>query len=127
IVFHGIEVRPGRPTLFARLGGKPIVGLPGVPTSAHIIYEGFVRGLVAALAGETRRPAPSARATLARGVAALVGREDWVRVRLRGGAAHPLGGGASFSRLLAADGSVVIPAARAGLDAGEAVDVILSE
>ena len=127
IVFHGIEVRPGRPTLFARLGGKPIVGLPGVPTSAHIIYEAFVRVLIARLAGETPRPAPSARATLARSVASTVGREDWVRVRLDAGAAHPLGGGAAFATLLSADGFIVVPAARAGLDAGEAVDVILSE
>jgi molybdopterin molybdotransferase len=127
LVFHGIEVRPGRPALFARLGGKPVLGLPGVPASAQLIFDAFARACLLRLGGEVGpEPFPArARVPLARAVASTVGREDWLRVRVEGGAAVPLPGGSALSTLLAADGLVVVPAARAGLDAGELVDVLL--
>src|SRR5262249_61675287 len=53
--FHGIDVRPGRPTLLARLGGKPLLGMPGVPSSALVIFDVFVRPLLWRLGGETER------------------------------------------------------------------------
>ena len=51
ILFHGIAVRPGRPTLVAQAGPTLLVGMPGVPTSAIVIFEVFIRPLLQRLGG----------------------------------------------------------------------------
>jgi molybdopterin molybdotransferase len=119
VLFHGIDIRPGKPTIFARVGDKPIVGMPGFPTSSMVVFDAFVRPMLWRMGGEIDRdPWPTQRrARLARGVASQVGREDYVRVRLftRDGElwADPLPGGSSaISNLVLADGLVRIEAAR---------------
>jgi molybdopterin molybdotransferase len=126
IRFHGIEVRPGKPTLLALLEGTPVVGLPGVPASAVLIFQAFVRPLVARLGGEAvRDPWPHrARARLARAIPSQLGREDWVRVRRDGDVAHPVPGN-SLAALRAAEGLITIPAGRDRLDENEDVEVLL--
>jgi molybdopterin molybdotransferase len=133
IVFHGISVAPGKPTLLARACDKPVVGLPGHPVSALVIFQLFAAPLLRVLGGEDPAvvftPRATTRARLAQNVASQAGREDYVRVRLiaRGGVtvAEPLAGssGAIFN-LVAADGLVRIPAHVEGLDDGTDVDVI---
>jgi molybdopterin molybdotransferase len=133
IVFHGISVAPGKPTILARALGKPIVGLPGHPVSALVIFQLFAAPLVRVVGGENPRRVFAARAVvrarLTQNVASQAGREDYVRVRLieRDGAllAEPLPGtsGAIFN-LVAADGLVCIPASAEGLDDGTDVEVI---
>ena len=134
ILFHGISVAPGKPTILARALGKPVVGLPGHPVSALVIFDLFAGPLLRVLAARRRTAsssrAASLRARLARTSPRKPGREDYVRVRLArqsGGAiAHPLPGksGAIFN-LIGADGLVRIPASAEGLDDGTEVDVIL--
>jgi molybdopterin molybdotransferase len=130
VLFHGIDIRPGKPTIFARVGAKPVIGMPGFPTSSMVVFDAFVRPLVWRLGGELGRdPWPcTARARLHRTVPSLAGREDYVRVRLfeRDGEtwAEPLPGGSSaISNLVFADGMVRIDAARAEVPAGEWVGV----
>ena len=54
---------PGKPTLFARAGGKPVVGMPGFPTSSLIVFDAFIRPMLWRLGGEAARdPWPSRRA-----------------------------------------------------------------
>ncbi|HJZ88887.1 MAG TPA: gephyrin-like molybdotransferase Glp, partial [Polyangia bacterium] len=54
ILFHGISVRPGKPTILARSRrGAPLVGMPGPPLSALVIFDVFIRPLLARLGGET--------------------------------------------------------------------------
>ena len=130
VLFHGIDIRPGKPTIFARVGAKPVIGMPGFPTSSMVVFDAFVRPLVWRMGGEIDRdPWPcSVRARLARAVPSLAGREDYVRVRLfaRDGEtwAEPLPGGSSaISNLVYADGMVRVEAARAEVPAGEWVGV----
>ena len=131
IVLHGIDVRPGKPTVLARKGTTPIVGLPGVPVSAMMIFDQFVRPLLWRLAGERGRdPWPVKRpGVLASAVKSSVGREDYVRVRFgEDGRVEPLvGGSAILSALLRADGIVIVPAAVEGLAAGADVTVLAVE
>jgi molybdopterin molybdotransferase len=130
VLFHGIDIRPGKPTLFARAGAKPVVGLPGFPTSSLIVFDAFIRPMLWRLGGQLHRePWPDRRAArLAKAHTSAVGREDYVRVRLveRDGDlwAEPLpGGSASLSNVVLADGLVRVPASYARVGAGDPVEV----
>ncbi len=134
VLFHGIDIRPGKPTLFARAGGKPVVGMPGFPTSSLVVFDAFIRPMLWRLGGEIGRQTWSSRrrARLARAQASVVGREDYVRVRLVARAGDPelwaeplAGGSAAISNVVRADGLVRVAAEEAGLAAGAPVDVFL--
>lgn len=134
ILFHGISVAPGKPTILARALDKPVLGLPGHPQSALVIFDLFGAPLLRVLGGEDSRSVFSAqrtlRARLSQNVASQAGREDYVRVTVaeRDGqhVAAPLAGksGAIFN-LVKADGLVRIPASAEGLEEGTDVEVIL--
>jgi len=133
-IFHGISVSPGKPTIFAQACGKPIMGLPGYPVSALVIFDLFAAPLIRKIGGEAaERISPFARtqrATLKTNIASQVGREDYVRVTLekdsQGLWATPLPSksGAIFT-LVKADGMVRIDLNQDGLEQGEEVEVIL--
>jgi molybdopterin molybdotransferase len=134
ILVHGIRVKPGKPTIIARAGGKPVLGLPGHPVSALVIFELFGAPLLRQIGGEpaTQAFVPRWRmpARLATQVVSQLGREDHVRVALEetddGWLAHPLGGGsAEIFDLVHADGMVRIGPESAGLVAGLPVVVRL--
>jgi molybdopterin molybdotransferase len=133
-IFHGISIAPGKPTIFARACGKPIMGLPGYPVSALVIFDLFAAPLIRRLGGETvdtlGRFKKTARATLKTNIASQIGREDYVRVTLepQGGRLFatplPSKSGAIFT-LVKADGMVRIEMNQDGLEQGEEVEVIL--
>jgi len=132
ILFHGIDIRPGKPTLFARAGAKPVLGMPGFPTSSLIVFDVFVRPMLWRLGGEgAREPWPARRAArLGAAHRSVAGREDYLRVALdeREGEvwADPLrGGSATLSNVVRADGLVCVPAAVEHLDSGAAVEVLM--
>jgi molybdopterin molybdotransferase len=133
-IFHGISISPGKPTIFARACGKPILGLPGYPVSALVIFDLFGAALIRRLGGEVaqslRRFPRIVRSVLKTNVASQIGREDYVRVTLEQDGdkwlATPLPSksGAIFT-LVKADGMVRIDLNQEGLEAGEEVEVIL--
>ena len=131
---HGLAIKPGKPTLLAECGtgpggepGVPVIGLPGNPRSALVVFRLIgmpVVRLVGGCAGPP--PEPSARARLSRNLASATGRLDVVQVTVDGGVATPLfGASALLSVLTAADGYIVIPEEATGLDGGTEVDVVL--
>jgi len=124
---HGLALRPGKPTLLADLGGVPLIGLPGNPLSALVVFRVVGVPLVWRLAGcPAPPPEPSTRARLSRDLASAAGRLDVVQVRVRDGVAEPVfGPSALLSVLTRADGYVVVPEPATGLDAGAEVDVTL--
>jgi molybdopterin molybdotransferase len=134
IVFHGISVSPGKPTIFAKAGSKPLLGLPGYPVSALVIFDLFAAPLIRALGGEDAgsacRPHKTARAVLRTNVASQTGREDYVRVSLEhvDGKLYavplPNKSGAIFT-LVKADGMIRIDLNQEGIEQGEEVEVIL--
>ena len=132
VLFHGIDIRPGKPTLFALAGEKPVLGMPGFPTSSMIVFDAFVRPMLWRLGGELGRdPWPAhTPARLGRAYTSAPGREDYLRVRLgvEDGErwAHPLAGGsAAISNVVQADGLVRVAAERAAVARGETVQVWL--
>jgi molybdopterin molybdotransferase len=124
---HGIALRPGKPTLLADCGGVPVIGLPGNPRSALVVFRLVGMPVVRLVGGVTRPPAePSTRARLERDVPSAAGRLDIVQVAVRDGVASPLfGASALLSILGAADGYIVVADEATGLQAGTEVDVTL--
>jgi molybdopterin molybdotransferase len=131
VLVHGINLRPGKPTILAVCDGKPVIGLPGNPVSALIVASIFVAPLVERLLGLTYpKPKPMLVARLTINLASQAGREDYVPVTLSDGLqgylAEPIfyKSNLIFS-LVRADGLVKIPSAATGLSAGEQVMVTL--
>jgi molybdopterin molybdotransferase len=130
---HGLAIKPGKPTLLAECAGAPggpsvpVIGLPGNPRSALVVFRLIGVPLVRLVGGCTDPPPEaSARARLARDLASASGRLDVVQVTVRDGVATPVFGlSALLSVLTAADGYIVIPDDATGLDAGSEVDVTL--
>jgi molybdopterin molybdotransferase len=124
---HGIALRPGKPTLLADCGGVPVIGLPGNPRSALVVFRLVGMPVVRLVGGVTRPPAEaSTRARLERDVPSAAGRLDIVQVAVRDGVAAPLfGASALLSILSAADGYIVVADEATGLQAGTEVDVTL--
>jgi molybdopterin molybdotransferase len=133
-IFHGISIAPGKPTIFAKACGKPILGLPGYPVSALVIFDLFGAPLLRRLGGENSVGAHQLRRTLrarlTTNVASQIGREDYVRVTLDQVDGRfavtplPSKSGAIFT-LVKADGMVRIEMNQDGLEQGEEVEVIL--
>jgi molybdopterin molybdotransferase len=134
IMVHGIRIKPGKPTILARAAGTPILGLPGHPVSALVIFELFGAALIRLLGGEPPAQAFTPRhrtvARLGTAIASKAGREDYVRVTVRDEdgslVARPLGGGsADIFSLVNADGMVRVDADASELPAGTIVPVHL--
>ena len=133
-IFHGISIAPGKPTIFARACGKPILGLPGYPVSALVIFDLFGAPMLRRLGGESldalQRFSRTVRAKLTTNISSQLGREDYVRVVMQADGAGfkatplPSKSGAIFT-LVKADGMVRIGMNQDGLEQGEEVDVIL--
>ena len=124
---HGLAIKPGKPTLLAECADVPVIGLPGNPRSALVVFRLIGMPLVRLVAGCTLPPAEATvRARLDRDLASATGRLDVVQVRVSGGCASPVFGmSALLSVLTTADGYVIIPEEATGLAAGTEVDVTL--
>jgi molybdopterin molybdotransferase len=132
LLLHGISIRPGKPVIAVAIGDRLLIGLPGNPVSALIVFDQFVRPYLRRLSGDERRLPDGSRLTarLSRSYASDPGKEDYVRVRVTrdgpGYAAEPLLGKSTLMRtLIEADGILVVPGGVEGLEAGEAVEVFL--
>lgn len=130
VVVHGVAIKPGKPLCLAATGGKPVVILPGFPTSAIFTFHQFVAPVLRALAGAPESGEETVEATLALRTPSERGRTEYKLVNLvnadHGLAAYPIakGSGAvtSFSH---ADGFITIDAQQEQLNAGERVAVQL--
>jgi molybdopterin molybdotransferase len=131
VLVHGVNVRPGKPTILAICGTQAVIGLPGNPVSALVIARLFLVPLVHRLSGEINPiSAAPVQARLLLNVASQAGREDWVPVMLREEGpvlvAEPIfyKSNLIFS-LVRADGLMRIPAPANGVEANSQVDIWL--
>jgi molybdopterin molybdotransferase len=131
VLVHGVNVRPGKPTILAVCDQTAMIGLPGNPVSALIIAGLFVAPAIKKLTGEKlSRPLASIPAKLTINLASQTGREDWIPVKLseQDGyyLADPIFGRSNLIFTLArADGLLRIPPDATGLPAGEIVTITL--
>ena len=129
VLVHGVNVKPGKPTILAVCSGKAVIGLPGNPVSALVIARIFLRPMIYSLLGlKTKASSHKIRARLTTNLASQAGREDWIPVKLfengSGLDADPIfyKSNLIFS-LIKADGLLNIEADQTGLSAGEIIDI----
>jgi putative molybdopterin biosynthesis protein len=130
IAVHGVALKPGKPVVLAVAEKKPVVILPGFPTSAIFTFHEFVAPWIRARAGLAPDPVRTVAAVLPRTVTSDRGRTEYDLVHLvsrdDGLVAYPLGkGSGSVTTFSRADGFLAIPAADERVDAGESVSVTL--
>ena len=125
VLFHGLALKPGKPTLAGQTEDTLVIGLPGHPAAAYLVFHALVRPLLAAMAGAalTQR---TAQATLTQVAPSNHGREELLPVRLREGYAEPVAlKSGLILPLTRADGYIRIPRDTEGLEKGAQVEVIL--
>ena len=126
ILFHGIAVKPGKPTAFAVIGSSLFLGMPGNPTSclsnAYILLIPVLRKLASLPPWEPR----TVTVPLARRIASTIDRHQFYTVRLVNGQAEPaFKGSGDITSMANADGYIEIPANTNAIDAGVSVCVTL--
>lgn len=130
VLVHGVALKPGKPLCLAVADGKPVVVLPGFPTSAIFTFHAFVAPVVRALAGLPEEAASTVKATVPVKIASELGREEFVLaslVRGEGGMIafpSPKGSG-SVTAFSQSDGFLRIDALATALDAGTQAEVTL--
>jgi len=131
VVVHGVALRPGMPTALAVLKGKPVFVLSGYPVAATIGFEVFARPVILRLLGIEHEPRPLLKAKLTRRVSGALGRRVYLRVNVfkrdNDFFAEPVRtkGSGLLTTMTKANGYVIIPEDREGLDEGETVLVHL--
>ncbi len=132
IVVHGVALKPGKPICLAASGRKPVVILPGFPTSAVFTFHEFVAPVIRGLAGLPPQERQTRSARLAQKLVSERGRLEYLLVGLVAGdadaglAAYPMGkGSGSVTAFSRADGFVRIPRNTEIVDADSEVEVTL--
>ena len=130
VLFHGVAVKPGKPTIFGMIGKVPVFGLPGHPVAAMTVCNQIVKPAIQILLGQAIRDVYTIPARITRSMASVPGRDDFIRVQLIKKSseywAEPiLGKSGLISTMSAADGIVHIPADKGGLYSEEMVQVEL--
>lgn len=131
LLLHGIAVKPGKPTVFGRIDGTPVLGMPGNPISALMNFRLFVRPLLQWALGERSAGVTTTEATVATDMDSVGGRTQLSPVGLvedpdRGLLAYPVDkGSGAITSLADADGYITIPADVHYVTAGEVETVTL--
>jgi molybdopterin molybdotransferase len=130
VFIHGISIKPGKPTILALANEKPVMGLPGHPASAMIIFKLFGERLLKKLQGEKIDKKPDrVFARITKNIPSSPGRSDYIRVRLfeekgEWWAEPIIGKSGLITTLVKSDGIVEIISEKEGVSQGESVPVI---
>jgi putative molybdopterin biosynthesis protein len=130
IVAHGVALKPGKPLCLAVCDGKPVVALPGFPTSAMFTFHDIVAPALRRMAGLPPRQETEVEATIPARIPSELGRTEFVMTALarsgEGLVAHAVGkGSGAVTAFAQADGFVAIDALSDALPAGACATVKL--
>lgn len=132
ILVHGISIKPGKPTIFAKVADKYVFGLPGNPVSVMVTFNLFVGYIIKLLSGAKQKlwEPLSVKAKLGRNISSTPGTEEYVCTMLTRSndniIADPiLGKSAMISMMVQADGLIKIPQDVEGFEVGTEVDVFV--
>lgn len=130
ILVHGVALKPGKPLCLAAIGDKPLIVLPGFPTSAIFTFHAFVAPVIRARAGLPPEAARTVTARIPVRIASELGREEFVLVSLVDGGDGPIAfptgkGSGAVTAFSQADGFLSIDALAAARDANSSAEVTL--
>ena len=127
VLVHGISMRPGAPTGIGIIDERPVFMLPGHPAATIFAFEVFARPALQKMQGAPPfNPYPQTQGVLSKKIASELGRRDFVWVKVdENGNVEPIRTSSSgiVSRLLLANGFVVVPENTEGLEKGKKVKV----
>lgn len=130
IIVHGVSMKPGKPVLLGSIKGKPVIGVPGYPVSAYIVFDLFCKPLIFHLLGLQTEEPETIKARMSRPVSSPLGQTEFLRVKVGRVddklIATPVGRGAgALMTIQRADGIVQIPEESEGIGTESEVDVVL--
>lgn len=130
VFLHGLAVKPGKPTILARCGDVPVMGVPGYPVSAYLVFELFVKRVILKKLGLAPDSGAMVRARLTRNVNSGLKHAEYVRMSVGrvGGklVATPLGrGAAQIMSLVKADGLMFVERFSEGYPSGYEAEIEL--
>ncbi len=125
LLFHGLALKPGKPALAGEIGGVPVIGLPGHPAAAYMVFHVLARPLIRRFLGAEARDI-SVQGRLIVNISSNQGREELVPVRLENGLCTPLISKSGLVTTLSKScGYIRIPRDCEGLPAGAETTVYL--
>ena len=129
---HGFAIKPGKPTILGEINNKPVIGVPGYPVSAYVVFETFVRPILHVMSGGGEKETVKINAQLTRKVMSSFKNEELVRMSVGEVdgklVATPLErGAAQIMSLVKADGYMRIPRLSEGFDSGKTVEIELKK
>jgi molybdenum cofactor synthesis domain-containing protein len=126
ILFHGVQIKPGKPVLCGRIKGKVVLGLPGYPTACMTSAYMFLAPVIRKLAHLPPQKKQTTIATISRRVVSTLGRLQILTVRLEDGKAIPVfKESGAITSMANADGYIEIPINVDLIEEGEEVEVTL--
>ncbi|MEM3712965.1 MAG: molybdopterin-binding protein [Thermoproteota archaeon] len=126
VLFHGVQVKPGKPTIGTVFNGKIVLAMPGHPTSCLSNAYLFLRPVLRRLARLPEMNPRVVKARLARRVVATLGRRLFLTVKLIGGEAEPVFKESSaITSMAEADGYIIIPENADTIEKGDWVEVYM--
>jgi putative molybdopterin biosynthesis protein len=130
VCYHGLSIKPGKPAILGKINGKPVIGIPGYPVSAYMVFRSIAREIIMEFMNLPREKPVIVDAYLSKRVVSSYKYKEFVRVKMGklGGKiiATPLNRGAGvLMSLVRCDGILVIPKEKEGFEASELVQVEL--
>ncbi len=132
LLFHGLAIKPGKPTILGIVNDKPVIGVPGYPGSAFLAFEEIVGPVFRLLQRTSIVELPKVDAIVSRRIISSLQHREYIRVKLGKVGdkliATPLNRGAGITMtLVRADGILIVPKNSEGYEAGEEVSVELAQ
>ena len=124
LIVHGIATRPGKPAILGIIDNKPLIGVPGYPISAQLVFSLFAKPVLLKKQAIDLPEPETITAQMSRKIASSMGVDEFINVNLAymegKYLAYPLNRGAGITTsLVKADGITVIPRGKEGINAGE--------
>lgn len=126
VIFHGVKLKPGKPTLFGKVKGTPVIGMPGYPTSCLNTAQQLIRPALREMARLPDPPERTVETVLQKRITSSLGRQQYMTVRVEGNKAYPVyKQSGAITSMANADGYFRISENVELVDKGEEIEVVM--